>query len=319
MDSELVSIIIPVYNVEKYLPQCVESVLVQTYQNIEVILVDDGSTDSSASLCDKLAWKDKRIKVIHKLNGGLSEARNTGTMACNGKWIFYLDSDDYLEKNAIVKLLEIQFRYNADIVIGNYYYTYLDYENIALRDDTEIKVYQPREAIVLLMQGILQTFAWGKLIRTDIAKRHLFPVGKLFEDHFWTHLIFQECDTIVYTSEPVIHYRQRETSISYTFNIKRLDIIDGWQERINFLKNKYPDLVEVYLERCAKDSLDLSWLVLTRMDYNKKEGFMIIRQFIKKYQLDTFCKGRTKKMLQALLRSNFKYALYAFYYRVIGE
>lgn len=319
MDNVLVSIIIPVYNVEQYLLQCVESVLAQTYRNVEIILVDDGSTDSSASLCDKLAEKDKRIKVIHKVNSGLSDARNIGTAVCNGEWIFYLDSDDYLEKSAIDALMEIQLMYNADIVIGNYYYTYSDRESIAQKEDGRIKVYNCSDAVDLLMQGVIQTFAWGKLIRADIAKRHLFPVGKLFEDHFWTHLIFQKCNIIVYTSKPVIHYRQRDKSISYTFNMERLDIITGWKERINFLQNEYPNLLEIYLERCARDSLNLSWLVLTRMNHNKKKGFMVIRQFIKQYQLDTFCKGRTRKMLQALLKSNFKYALYAFYYHVTGE
>lgn len=318
MADTMISVIIPVYNVEQYLPQCVESILAQTYQRLEIILVDDGSTDGSGRLCDALAQRDKRVRVIHKPNGGLSDARNAGTEACNGEFVFYLDSDDYLEQDAIMALVSIQSESQAEIVIGNYSYTYADHEDIAQPDTGTIQKYTRKEAISLLMQGKLQTFAWGKLIRADIAKRHPFPLGKLFEDHFWTHLVFQDCETAVYSSKPMVHYRQRENSISYTFNLKRLDIIEGWQERIAFLQREYPDMVEEYLHRCAGDTVSLAWLVLTRMRKNKKQGFMKLRKFIAEYRLEQYSEGKVKVLLTSLRKGNIHYSGRALLNRFLG-
>lgn len=308
MANTMVSIIIPVYNVEQYLVQCVESILAQTYQNLEIILVDDGSTDDSGRLCDALAQRDHRIRVIHKPNGGLSDARNAGTKACNGTFVFYLDSDDYLEQDAISALVRIQFESHAEVVIGNYFYTYSDHEDIAQPETGTVEAYPRKEAIALLMQGKLQTFAWGKLIRADIAQRHLFPVGKLFEDHFWTHLIFQDCETVVYSSKPMVHYRQRGNSISFTFNLKRLDILEGWRERIAFLQQEYPDMVEAYLHRCAGDTCTFAWLVLTRMKKHKKQGFLKLREFTEEYHLERHSEGSVKVLLTSLRKGNLQYS-----------
>lgn len=317
MVSPLVSIIIPVYNVQQYLTICVESALAQTYGQLEIILVDDGSTDGSGKLCDAFLEKDCRIQVIHQPNGGLSSARNAGVAACSGDFIFYLDSDDYLEPNAVLALMHIQSEHHADAVIGNYYYTYANHEDLAQPDSCVIQKYTKAEAISLLMQGQLQTFAWGKMIRADIAKRHLFPVGKLFEDHFWTHLIFQDCETIVYASKPVVHYRQRENSISFTFNLNRLDILDGWQARIIFLQQTYPDMTDAYLRRCAEDMRSLAWLVLTRMKQNRKQGFIRLRQFIQEYHLASYCCKETQRLIRALQKSNLLYAVNALYFRIL--
>ena len=318
MADIVVSVIVPVYNVEQYLPQCVESILAQTYQRLEIILVDDGSTDGSGRMCDALAKRDGRVRVIHKPNGGLSDARNAGTEACNGEFVFYLDSDDYLEQDAIMALVRIQSESQANIVIGNYSYTYADHEDIAQPDTGTIQEYTRKEAISLLMQGKLQTFAWGKLIRADIAKRHPFPVGKLFEDHFWTHLVFQDCETVVYSSKPMVHYRQRGNSISYTFNLKRLDIIEGWQERIVFLQQKYPDIVDAYLHRCAGDTVSLAWLVLTRMRKNKKQGFLKLREFTAEYHLEHHSEGSVRELLISLRKGNLQYSGRALLNRFLG-
>lgn len=316
MSDGMVSVIIPVYNVHQYLLQCVTSVCAQTYQNLEIILVDDGSTDDSGRICDTLAQRDNRIQVIHKLNGGLSDARNTGTVASSGEFVFYLDSDDYLEQDALSSLMKIQEENQGEVVVGNYYYTYSDHEDIAQPDTGTILKYTRKEAISLLMQGELQTFAWGKLIRADIAKRYMFPAGKLFEDHFWTHFVFQACETVVYTSKPVVHYRQRGDSISYTFNLQRLDIVEGWRGRIVFLQQEYPDMVKEYLCRCAGDTVSLAWLVLTRMKNNKKQGFGVLRQFIREYQLENYCEGQTQKLIQALRQGNLRYSIEAVYLRI---
>ena len=319
MTDPKVSVIVPVYNVAQYLSQCVDSILSQTYKNLEIILVDDGSTDGSGKICDEFQQKDQRVRVIHKSNGGLSDARNVGTAAGTGEFIFYLDSDDYLELNVISALIGLQREYNADMVVGNYYYTYSDHEDAAQVVTSRTKKYGKQEAMALLMQGKLQTFAWGKLIRANIARKHLFPMGKLFEDHFWTHLVFHECKTIVVDPEPLIHYRQRKESISYSFTLSRLDVLDGWRDRIAFLQTEYPELVKDYLGRCAEDANSLAWFVLTRMKKEKTQAFAILRSFIREYKLIGISTGKTRELLEAVDRNGVLYGCKAIYLRIIGR
>lgn len=309
----MVSIVIPVYNVEKYLEDCVNSVISQTYRDLQIILVDDGSTDSSGDICDVFAEKDERIQVIHKKNGGLSEARNVGTAVSDGAFVFYLDSDDYLENDALQVLLRTQDQHRADVVVGNYFYTYDDHEDVA---ENKGQVLDKATSIKRLMSGEIQTFAWGKLVRAEIAKRHKFPVGLLFEDHFWTHLVFQDSDIIACIPQPLVHYRQRQNSISYTFTEKRLDIIKGWEARISFLQENYPEILPLYLERCAHDVVSLSWLTLTRMKHNGR-GFNLIQRFIKKYDLPAYCDGSTNSLLRSIQCGRLIYAMNAVWHRMV--
>lgn len=319
MTDPLVSVIVPVYNVEQYLPQCVDSILCQTYQNLEIILVDDGSTDGSGKICDGFQQKDGRIRVIHKSNGGLSDARNTGTAGCGGVFIFYLDSDDYLEPNAISVLMTRQRECGADMVEGNYFYTYPDHEDTAEIFTNKAESYGREKAMALLMQGKLQTFAWGKLIRADIAKKYAFPVGKLFEDHFWTHLVFHQCETVVVDPKPLVHYRQRKESISYSVTLSRLDILDGWRERIAFLHREYPGLVKDYLGRCAEDTSNLAWLVLTRMKKGKTQAFAALRGFIREYELIEISAGKTRELLEAVNKGRVLYGCKVVCFKIWGR
>lgn len=266
----MINVVIPVYNVEKYLKDCMESVLAQTYTDFQVVLVDDGSTDGCPGICDAYAEQDARVKVIHKTNGGLSDARNAGTEAAEGDWIFYLDSDDYLEKNALETVVNIQKEYQSDIVVGNYSYLYEDHEDTAQTPYNGICVLNNHDAMEALITGKIQNFAWGKLIRAGIAKRHLFPKGKIFEDHYWTHEIFAEANRVVFCPAPMVHYRQRQNSISYTMNPERLDILEGWKVRTEFLGKNYPNLVTPYKEFIARQFVSLAWLVITRMKGNDK-------------------------------------------------
>ncbi len=311
----MVSIVIPIYNVEKHLKDCVNSVISQTYPDLQIILVNDGSTDSSGHICDTFAKIDNRVQVIHKTNGGLSDARNVGTSIANGDFIFFLDSDDYLENNAIQVLLQNQELHCADVVVCNYFYTYNNHEDTG---ENDAGTFSKEIAIKRLMSGEIQTFAWGKLIRTRIAQKHRFPVGLLFEDHFWTHLIFQDSNTIACISQPLVHYRQLPSSISHTFTEKRLDIIKGWEARISFLREKYPQLLSPYLNRCAHDIALLAWLTLTQMPHNR-HGFKLIREFIKKYDLIKYCDGRTSILVRSAQCGRLIYAIIAIWYRIVKK
>lgn len=309
--NKTVSVIIPVYKVEQYLPACIESVLGQSYPNLQIILVNDGSPDRCGEICDHYAQLDDRVTVIHKPNGGLSDARNTGLSVACGKFVFYLDSDDYLDKDAIAHLVEAQTSSNADIIIGNYYYTYSDYEQTASFGYSEPIVLNKYKALEALATGKIQNFAWGKLIRTEIATKHLFPIGKLFEDHYWAHLIISDANKVAFLPKPLVHYRQRKESISFTYTIDRLDILDGWQCRKDFFDRISPDLSELYLQFIAPLYTGLAWLVLTRMKKDRRRAFEQLRHFSESVHLADYANGDVKKKIQNLQKSNALYAVFA--------
>ena len=317
MNMGTVSVIIPIYNVEKYLRVCVDSVLEQTYRDLKIILVDDGSTDSCGRICEEFAGKDSRIQVIHKENGGLSDARNAGLALADGAFILYLDSDDYLVTDAVEKLMKIQEKSGADIVFGNFFYTYPDHEYAASAWHQSDMVLDNRQAMEALVDGRLETFAWGKLIRSEIAHRHLFPKGKVFEDHFWTHFVFADAEKVAVTPQPLVHYRQRDNSISYTFDLKRLDMLEGWVNRKEFLEQQYPDLLENCYRRYAELYAGLAWLVLTRMKGSRRKGFEKLRSFNAAFHLQNYAQGTTKKLICALDRGGLVYAVYALTDRIM--
>lgn len=315
MNLEQISIIIPVYNVEKYLPECIESVLHQTYKNLQIILVDDGSSDSCSAICDEYAQKYGFIIAIHKENSGLSDARNTGLCYATGEFVYYLDSDDYIEQNTIELLVECQERTQADVVFGNYYYTFPDYETIADTFYQEETILNNYEAMAALVNGKIQTFAWGKLIRTEIAEKYLFPKGKLFEDHYWTHFAFGDAKRVAIISQPLVHYRQRNNSISYTFNLRRLDVLEGWLNRKVFLEEKYPELVDVCMKQYAERYVEVAWLVLTRMK-QKRRAFQKLRKINILLQLQNYSEGKTKQLICSLDKSSIVYAVQALWNRL---
>lgn len=317
MGMGTVSVIIPIYNVEKYLRACVDSVIGQTYWDLQIILVDDGSTDSCGGLCDEYAGKDPRIQVLHKGNGGLSDARNAGLPLAEGAFILYLDSDDWLVPSAIEALINMQTQSNADIVLGNFFYSFPDHEYPAAAWHQTDMVLDNAQAMEALIDGRIETFAWGKLIRREIACKHPFPKGKVFEDHFWTHFVFADAEKVALLAQPLVHYRQRDNSISFTFDLKRLDMLDGWMNRKEFLEKRYPDLLEVLYKRYAEGYAGLAWLVLTRMKGSRRAAFARLRSFNSALHLQNYTDGTTKKLICALDRGNLVYAVYALWDRIM--
>lgn len=232
-----ISVIIPVYNVEQYLKKCLDSVLAQSIKNYEIILVDDGSTDSSGYICDQYASTDDRITVIHKHNGGLSDARNIGYEASVGDYIFFLDSDDWIEQNALEMLFDTAKKYGADIVISNFFYAYDDHFEIAC-SISETSVLNREQAMSeLIREKMFQSFAWGKLFKRDLLIGVPFPVGKLYEDIYWAHIIFDKISKAVFIPESLCNYYQRPDSITHYNFIKTLDRLDAYIARMNYLKN----------------------------------------------------------------------------------
>lgn len=243
-----ISVIVPVYNVEKYVHRCIDSIINQTYKDIEIILVDDGSTDKSGEICDDYAKLDTRIKVIHKKNGGLSDARNIGIENSTGEYISFVDSDDYIHYD-MIKCLYINIKeYKANISICGYEKTYCDnMKNIGAVELKDIQCLNNVEAIHLLFDENLDSnfvVAWGKLYQRKLFKDIIYPINKIHEDEFTTYKLLYTSKKIVYDSTQLYYYYQRNDSImNREFNEKRLDVFDAFFEQINFFyaRNLYTE------------------------------------------------------------------------------
>ena len=225
-NKELITVVVPVYNVETYIQHCAESISNQTYTNLEIYLVDDGSSDLSGTICDELAKKDNRFKVIHKANGGLSDARNVALDQAKGKYITFVDSDDYMPYDAIEYMYELIKRYNADISIGSMYLTSKVDDKIE-NQETQHIVLNNKEAVTEMLYGSYYTAsASGKLYKTSLFQNIRYPFGKLNEDLFTTYKILDKSTKTVCTDKIVYYYFHRSGSImNSSFNERRLDVL----------------------------------------------------------------------------------------------
>lgn len=247
---ELISIIIPIYNVEMYLRRCIDSVLNQTYKNIEVILVDDGSPDKCGEICDEYAEKDKRIRVIHKENGGLSDARNAGLAIATGKYVAFVDSDDYIDADMYGELYDAIQEAAADMSICNF--RYVGKHGTGEFDNNDL----PIEDQILSGKYILSNsmfkekrwywvVAWNKLYKRKLFKGIKYPLGRIHEDEFVIHKLFFKCNKVACVSKMLYNYVQREDSIMNQRSDKsRLDYIDAMLDRLGFyLDHGFPQAV----------------------------------------------------------------------------
>ncbi|MFZ4454878.1 MAG: glycosyltransferase family 2 protein [Bacteroidales bacterium] len=234
----LISIIVPIYNVEAYLKRCVVSIQNQTYPNIEIILVDDGSPDNSGKLCDELAAKDERIKVIHKPNGGLSDARNAGIDIAQGEFLSFIDSDDYIHPQMMELLYQNLVEAKADLSccdIKNAYSTEAEYFDF----DNTVKLYTNIEALEMLFTYYCQVFVMvcNKLYRKEAFTEFRFAKGKIHEDEFLTYKILHHSPKIVFSDARLYYYYQSPNSIMRSqFSEKRLQYAEAMEERLAYFE-----------------------------------------------------------------------------------
>lgn len=248
--DKLISVVIPIYNVEKYLKKCVDSIINQTYKNIEIILVDDGSPDSCPEICDEYQKKDSRIIVYHKNNGGLSDARNFGIEKSKADYIIFIDSDDYIEKDMVETLFNNIIKFNADISMCNFVEED-DNGNILKKVDytNTIYSYSTNEALYeLVSQKKITNHAWNKLYKKSLFKSVRYPVNQLMEDINTTYKLFEKSNKIVFEDKPLYHYIQRGNSILGNVTEKRiLDQDKAVKERNSYLYEKYTFLKDIIL------------------------------------------------------------------------
>ena len=269
--DKIISVIIPVYNVVTFLDECIESIRNQTYNNIEIIIVDDGSTDGSEKKCDLYAKKDKRVVVLHQDNAGLSAARNVGVKYSRGDYVFFCDSDDYIHPQAIEILYKVMVKENAEIAIGshqkigekefvtfdkiNYFERYQIYTG---RECVE-NFYSPEYALDMVV-------AWNKLYKKETLVKYPYPLNKKHEDEFVTYKILMPLRICVYVSEKLYFYRQRPGSIiNQKYNLKSLDKVKALEERKEHFKHN--------------NDMDLYLMTLRRYETALAEAIINVRKF----------------------------------------
>lgn len=214
--SELISLVVPIYKVEKYLARCIESIMNQTYKNLEIILVDDGSPDNCGDICDYYAKKDQRIKVIHKKNGGLSDARNVGIDIARGDYIGFVDSDDYIHPLMYERLWDSMQSSESDIAVSNIEKVYGEAMKFPSITADEVAIYDGIQAIKNILdknRHVVSVVAWGKLYKKSLFDGVRFPKGKIHEDEFTTYKLYYKSDRVVELSGRYYYYFQREDSI----------------------------------------------------------------------------------------------------------
>lgn len=240
---ELISVIVPVYKVEEYLDKCVTSIVSQSYSNLEIILVNDGSPDGCGAMCDAWAAKDDRIRVIHKENGGLSDARNAGMDVARGTYISFVDSDDWINPDFIQTLYDAIRQTGAQIAGCDVFTVGPDEEPKPDDAAGELRTCSAEEAIGDILNGKgFRAVAWNKLYLGSLLTGERYPVGKHHEDEFFTYRIYGKAEKLVYVDRPLYYYVQRQGSIMRSFTIKRLDALDAYLERLEYLKTNYPQL-----------------------------------------------------------------------------
>lgn len=315
--ENLITVVVPVYNVEKYLKKCIESIINQTYKNLEIILVDDGSPDNCGKICDDYKKQDSRIKVIHKKNGGLSDARNAGIDIANGEYITFIDSDDYIDDDYVELLYNAIVKDKTDMVISSHKVIY-DNGTILEKATGERSILNSKEVLkrILYDEGI-DLSAWAKLYKIELFRKVRYPKERLFEDAATTYKLVDKCKNISIVSKSTYNYMIRENSITnLNFSEKKLDLIKSTEEMCDYVQNKYPDLEIACNRRLMYAYLStLTQLARSKKRFPKEEKILMdyIKENRKKILKDKRVPRRDKF---GIISTIFGFKFYSFSWKV---
>lgn len=250
VDTEKISIIIPVYKVEQYLDQCISSIVNQTYTNMDIILVDDGSPDNCPAMCDAWAEKDSRIRVIHKTNGGLSDARNAGMAASTGELMAFVDSDDWIAPDMYEHLYQRLTEDGSDIAACGVQMVWEDKTpSRMLTRDGSCVLNQEEAMRAIIEESWLKQPVWYKLYKTELVRDILFPVGKYHEDVFWSYQAVGRAQKVSVSNYVGYYYLQRGGSImGEGYSLKRLDAVEARVQRCAYIQESFPALFPLVIK-----------------------------------------------------------------------
>jgi len=309
----MISVIVPVYGVEEYLDRCVQSILNQSYKDYELILVDDGSPDRCPEICDKYAERYDHVRVIHKKNGGLSDARNAGVAQAKGDYVTFVDSDDYVAENYLQTLVGLKEKYQADMsVVGHQKF----YKTVYLekgKKETKEHAYSGMEALKnMLYQNTLDSHAWALLIPVSYAVGNPFPLGKYHEDELTTYKYYLSADCVAVSEEQLYFYFQRPNSIMHTFGKASKDELDAADNYVSFCELNYPGAVQAAKHKKFSDYCQVL-LSVERMDYIDSMDLNRILEFLNQEKKGILLdkNARKKNRIAALLLYAGPWALFA--------
>ena len=289
----MISVIVPVYGVEKYLERCVGSILSQTFQDFELILIDDGSPDRCGEMCDRYAGQDARIRVVHQENRGLSGARNTGLGLAAGEYITYIDSDDRIEPKYLEVLYNNAVEFQAKVSVCAYGLEWEHKSRQGQNKQNESRqnknqgeevfhtvVYTGRQAAEKIVKESARAMitAWGKLYHRDLKPLLVYPEGKTHEDEFVTYRVFYEAGRVAVSNQPLYRYLQRGGSIMNDgFREKRLDKIRALREAVTFFRDNNDWELERYARTRYLTNLQIAWYRTAKFLPDRKELGALLR------------------------------------------
>ena len=283
--NPLISVIVPVYMVSDYLDRCINSIVNQSYSNLEIVLVDDGSHDDCANKCDEWAQNDDRITIIHKLNGGQADARNYGIRIACGEWFGFVDSDDYSSVEFLEVLLSIALKHNSDIVVCDFVKIYDHGECEEYQDDLAVRDYSTSDALsALIDENPFYLHIWDKLYRRKVIQDIYFDVGRIHEDVFWLYRAFGSAERITRINHSLYFYLQRESSTTgQVYSLKSLDYLEEkWKSQL-YIKKNYPELaLQAKLNFFGSCMYMMQCVIKYMSGIEKCQAIAIIRDFKKK-------------------------------------
>lgn len=296
----LVSIIVPVYKVEDYVERCVNSILSQTYQNLEVILVDDGSPDSCGAICDRFASHDDRVKVIHQENQGQSAARNHAALEAKGEYIVFVDSDDFISEDHVECLLKMLLKHDADIAIASLFYYYEGQPVPVPSGGDQVKEMNAEEAIIAMNYNRgFGAMPWSKIYKKELILAHPYPVGVIYEDLATTYKIFSDAQKLVYCNKRIYYWSQRAGSTMHRqFSERQLNGLKAVKEQIQFVKQKHPAVLPSAHARYVFKLIELIEIALNSTD--SRQFFRMLKKEMR-YAGEVLKNPHVKKSLKLRL------------------
>lgn len=295
MKKDVVTVIMPVYNAKKYIAESMESLLKQSHEGLEILLVDDGSTDGSGGICDEYAKRDERIRVLHIENGGAARARNKGMDAAEGEFVFFMDSDDVLKHTAIETLLFRLKENDADCVVGKSVRLFEHKDGREKEDNSEAHKYAVAGSSEAIKRVLLYGSAmWNRLFKTKVLKDIRCPEGRINEDEPFMVRAYDNCGRIIFTEDETYLYRIHTDSVTTAdFSLKQLDMVRNSRENLEFVRERYPELNECAEYKYMKSLLYCRYRLSKKKNRTKEETLAI-----KELSDDIRKKGFRRRMLR---------------------